>query len=320
MPAWDSLDPKEKKFQARLMEVYAGFLEHTDTQVGKLVDELERQGLRDNTLIFYVFSDNGASAEGMQGSIAELNAQNGIAAGAQQHMAVLERDYGGLDALGGPKLDSMYHAAWAWAGMTPFQGTKLVAGYFGGTRTPLAVSWPKKIKPDARVRSQFHHLNDIVPTIYEMAGVTLPQTVDGIAQDPLDGVSMASTFADAKAVSRKPAQYFENLGSRGLYKDGWMASVWGPRTPWVAGCRPVHGLEAGQRHLGAVQARRRLFAGGRCLGREPAAARGNGSASSTSEDVAVQVEPTRSSSRRSWRRTRTRVRVEPLPLVPPRLR
>lgn len=235
LPAWDSLDPKEKQFQARLMEVYAGFLEHTDAQVGKLVDELEREGLRDNTLIFYVFSDNGASAEGMQGSIAELNSQNGVNASAQQHMAVLDRDYGGLDSLGGPKLDSMYHAAWAWAGMTPFQGTKLMAGYFGGTRTPLAVSWPKKIRPDARVRSQFHHLNDIAPTIYEMAGVTAPQTVEGVAQDPLDGISMASTFADPKAAPKKPAQYFENLGSRGLYKDGWMASVWGPRTPWVAG-------------------------------------------------------------------------------------
>ncbi|WP_286535148.1 arylsulfatase [Variovorax sp. J31P179] len=235
LPAWDSLDPKEKKFQARLMEVYAGFLEHTDTQVGKLVDELEREGLRENTLIFYVFSDNGASAEGMQGSIAELNSQNGIAAGAQQHMGVLERDYGGLDALGGPKLDSMYHAAWAWAGMTPFQGTKLVAGYFGGTRTPLAVSWPKRIKPDTTVRSQFHHVNDIAPTIYEIAGITPPTSVNGVAQDPIDGVSMAATFADARAASRKPAQYFENLGSRGLYKDGWMASVWGPRTPWIAG-------------------------------------------------------------------------------------
>ncbi|MEJ8821594.1 arylsulfatase [Variovorax humicola] len=235
LPAWDSLEPQERKFQARLMEVYAGFLEHTDTQVGKLVDELEKEGIRDNTLIFYVFSDNGASAEGMLGSIAELNAHNGVNLGAKEHMAVLERDYGGLGALGGPKLESIYHAAWAWAGMTPFQGTKLVAGYFGGTRTPLAVSWPKRIKPDARVRSQFHHINDIAPTIYETVGITPPQTVDGVTQDPIDGVSMATTFGDAQAKSNKPAQYFENLGSRGLYKDGWIASVWGPRTPWVPG-------------------------------------------------------------------------------------
>ncbi len=235
LPAWDSLDPEEKKFQARLMEVYAGFLEHTDTQAGKLVDELEREGLRDNTLIFYVFSDNGASAEGMSGSIAELNAQNGIVTTPKQNMAVLQRDFGGLDALGGPKLDSMYHAAWAWAGMTPFQGTKLVAGYFGGTRVPLAVSWPKKIKPDASVRTQFHHVNDIAPTIYEALGITPPAVVNGFKQDPLDGVSMLYSFGDAKVPGRKPAQYFENLGSRGLYEDGWMASVWGPRTPWVPG-------------------------------------------------------------------------------------
>ncbi|MGJ7512070.1 sulfatase/phosphatase domain-containing protein [Variovorax sp. GT1P44] len=129
----------------------------------------------------------------------------------------------------------MYHAAWAWAGMTPFQGTKLVAGYFGGTRVPLAVSWPKRIKSDAKVRNQFHHVNDIAPTIYEIAGITPPKSVNGVAQDPIDGVSMATTFADAAAASRKPAQYFENLGSRGLYRDGWMASVWGPRTPWIAG-------------------------------------------------------------------------------------
>jgi arylsulfatase A-like enzyme len=235
LPAWDSLGAEEKKFQARLMEVYAGFLEHTDTQVGKLIDELERQGLRDNTLIFYVFSDNGASAEGVNGSIAELVLQNGIVSTAAQHMAVLQRDYGGLAALGGPKLDSMYHAAWAWAGMTPFQATKLVAGYFGGTRTPMAVSWPKKIKPDARPRGQFHHVNDIAATIYEVLGIQAPDVVDGIKQDPIDGVSMTYTFADAKAKPRKPAQYFENLGSRGIYEDGWMASVFGPRTPWVPG-------------------------------------------------------------------------------------
>ncbi|HEY1091769.1 MAG TPA: arylsulfatase [Burkholderiaceae bacterium] len=235
LPAWDSLSAEERRFQARLMEVYAGFLEHTDVQVGKLIDELEREGLRDNTLIFYVFSDNGASAEGMSGSIAELNAQNGIVTTAAQHMAVLARDYGGLPALGGPQLDSMYHAAWAWAGMTPFQATKLVAGYFGGTRVPLAISWPKGIRPDARPRPQFHHVNDIAATLYDVLGIEPPAVVDGVKQDPLDGISMRYSFADPKARSRKPAQYFENLGSRGLYEDGWMASVFGPRTPWVPG-------------------------------------------------------------------------------------
>src|SRR5262245_37727197 len=223
------------------MEVYAGFLEHTDRQVGRLIDELEREGLRDNTLIFYVFSDNGASAEGIHGSIAELNATNNIVTTTAQHMEVLQRDYGGLPALGGPKLENMYHAAWAWAGETPFQGTKLVAGYLGGTRTPLAVSWPKKIRPDAKVRSQFHHVNDIAPTIYEAVGITPPEVVDGQKQDPLDGVSMAYTFADAKAAPRKNTQYFEVVGSRGIYHDGWMASVFGPRVPWIADPRQFVG-------------------------------------------------------------------------------
>ncbi|GAB2514188.1 arylsulfatase [Pseudoxanthomonas sangjuensis] len=235
LPAWDSLSAEERKFQARLMEVYAGFLEHTDTQAGRIVDELERLGLRENTLIFYVFSDNGASAEGQSGTINELLTQNGIPVSTAQQMAVLERDYGGLDALGTPLLESMYHGAWAWAGMTPFQGTKLVAGYFGGTRAPLAVSWPRAIKPDAKVRTQFHHVNDIVPTIYDVVGIVPPEAVDGIAQDPLDGVSMRYSFGNARAAGTKPAQYFEVFGSRGIYADGWMASVFGPRVPWKPG-------------------------------------------------------------------------------------
>jgi arylsulfatase len=233
LPAWDSLGAEEKKFQARLMEVYAGFLEHTDTQVGKVVDELEREGLRDNTLIFYVFSDNGASAEGGMGSIAEHNLINGIPTTPAQHMAVLQRDFGGLDALGGPKLDAMYHAAWAWAGMTPFQATKTVAGYFGGTRTPLAISWPRKINADAKVRSQFHHVNDIAATVYDVLGIVPPKVVDGVAQDPMDGASMAYTFDRADTAPRKASQYFEIFGSRAIYSDGWIASVFGPRVPWA---------------------------------------------------------------------------------------
>ncbi|MGH8516176.1 MAG: sulfatase-like hydrolase/transferase [Panacagrimonas sp.] len=233
LPAWDSLSAAEKKFQARLMEVYAGFLEHTDTQAGTLVDELERLGLRDNTLIFYALSDNGASAEGQVGTINEMLTINGVAMTAEQQMQVLDKRYGGLDALGGPKLENMYHAAWAWAGMTPFQGTKLVAGYFGGTRSPLAVSWPRGIKPDPVVRPQFHHVDDIVPTIYDVVGITPPKQVNGVTQEPLDGVSMRYSFADARAPTAKKAQYFEIFGSRGIYEDGWMASVFGPRVPWL---------------------------------------------------------------------------------------
>jgi arylsulfatase len=233
LPAWDSIPPDERKFQARLMEVFAGFLEHTDAQAGRIVDELEKEGIRNNTIIFYVFSDNGASAEGMQGTISELLAQNGIPTTTTQQIAAMQQ-YGGLDALGGPKMDNMYNAAWAWASESPFQGTKLLAGYFGGTRTPLAISWPNGIKPDPTPRPQFHHVNDIVPTIYDILGITPPRIVNGYPQDSIDGISMTYTFPDPKAPSRKGPQYFEVMGSRGIYEDRWMASVWGPRTPWVA--------------------------------------------------------------------------------------
>ncbi len=234
MPAWNTLGPDEKKFHAREMEVYAGFLEHTDTQAGKVVDELERLGLRDNTLIFYVFSDNGASSEGMQGAINDVVGLNGITTTLQQNMKALNDMYGGLDALGGPKLEEHYSAAWAWAGESPFVGTKLVAGYFGGTRTPLAVSWPKRITPDKVVRTQFHHVNDIVPTIYDVLGMAPPATVNGVKQDKMDGVSMAYSFANPNAATTKKQQYFEIMGSRAEYADGWTASVFGPRKPWLA--------------------------------------------------------------------------------------
>ncbi|MCB1773487.1 MAG: sulfatase-like hydrolase/transferase, partial [Gammaproteobacteria bacterium] len=233
MPAWADIPDDEKAFQARLMEVYAGFLEHTDVQVGKLLDELDALGVRDNTLVMYILSDNGASAEGMEGSVAELNAQNGIPSRVEEHITVAEQ-LGGLDAIGGPKMDNMYHSAWAWAGGSPLRYTKLVAADWGGTRTPMVISWPNRIKPDDTPRSQFTHVNDVVPTIYEILGITPPKVVDGHEQDPIDGVSFAYTFDAPQAPERKKAQYFEIMASRGIYYEGWMASTFGPRTPWVA--------------------------------------------------------------------------------------
>ncbi len=233
IPAWKDIPEDERAFQERLMEVYAGFLEHTDAQVGKLIDELEARGIRDNTIVIYILSDNGASAEGIDGSVAELNAQNGIPSTIAEHMAVAEQ-LGGLDAIGGPKMDNMYHAGWAWAGDSPFRYTKLVASDWGGTRTPMVISWPKGIKPDKTPRSQFTHVNDVVPTIYDILGITPPKVVNGHKQDPLDGVSFAYTFDSPNAPERKKTQYFECLGSRGIYHGGWMASTFGPRTPWVA--------------------------------------------------------------------------------------
>ena len=129
----------------------------------------------------------------------------------------------------------MYHAGWAWAGNTPFHHTKLVASHFGGTRNPMVISWPKGIKPDRTPRAQFHHVNDIVPTIYEIVGIKPPKVVDGFVQDPMDGVSLAYTFADAKAPTRKHVQYFDNNGSRAIYQDGWVAATFGPLVPWLPG-------------------------------------------------------------------------------------
>jgi arylsulfatase len=232
MASWESIPESDRPFQRRLMEVFAGFVEHVDTQAGKVIDELERLGVRDNTIVFYVFGDNGASAEGQQGSISELLAQNQIPNTITQQLAALDQ-LGGLDALGGPKVDNIYHAGWAWTGDTPFQHTKLIASHFGGTRNPLAVSWPARIKPDRTPRPQFHHVNDVAPTLYDILHIQPPRVVDGFAQDPLDGTSMVYTFADPKAPGRKLTQYFDNNGSRGIYQDGWFACTFGPLTPWL---------------------------------------------------------------------------------------
>lgn len=234
MEAWDSIPDDERAFQARLMEVFAGYTEHADTEAGRLIDELDKLGLKENTLVIYVWGDNGSSSEGQRGTISELLAQNGIATETKDHIKALD-ELGGLDVLGSNKTDNMYHAGWAWAGSTPFQGTKLNASHFGGTRTPMAISWPTHIQPDDEPRSQFHHVNDIVPTIYDVIGIAPPQEVDGVTQQPMDGVSMRYTFDDPDAEGQKTAQYFEVMGDRGIYADDWFAAAWGPRIPWVPG-------------------------------------------------------------------------------------
>lgn len=239
MQKWEDVPDAHKPFQTRLMEVYAGFLEHTDVQYGKVLDELEAQGMLENTLVFYIHSDNGASAEGMFGTISELLAQNGMVSTIEEQLQVLHRDYGGLDALGTALLDNMYHHGWAWACDTPFKSTKLVAAHFGGTRTPLGVMWPRKIKHDPRPRVHFHHVIDIAPTIYEAIGIVPPRVYNGWEQQPIDGVSFLSSLFDASAKETKMTQYFEIMGSRGIYHDGWFACTFGPRTPWVASLEKV---------------------------------------------------------------------------------
>jgi arylsulfatase A-like enzyme len=234
LASWDSIPESEKPFQRRLMEVYAGFAEHADYNAGRVIDEIEQEGKLNNTLVFYIWGDNGASAEGQNGTISELLAQNGIPSTIQQHIKALN-DLGGLDVLGTAKTENMYHAGWAWAGGSPYKSTKLVAAHFGGTRQPMAVSWPAKIKHDDTPRPQFHHVTDIVPTIYEAVGITAPRVVNGVDQMSLDGVSMVYTFADPTAKGRKTTQFFDIMGSRGIYHDGWFADTFGPRIPWVPG-------------------------------------------------------------------------------------
>ncbi len=231
MQGWDDIPEEQRPFQRRLMEVFAGFLEHVDVQVGRILDELDRLGKTDNTVVVYIFGDNGSSAEGQRGSVSELLAQNNIPTTIEEQLAALDR-LGGLDALGSPMTDNMYHAGWAWAGSTPFNHTKLVASHFGGTRNPMAICWPRRVKPDTVMRSQFHHVNDITPTIYEILGITPPALVDGHEQQPMDGVSMAYTFDNPTEPTRKTVQYFENNASRGICADGWYACAFGPFVPW----------------------------------------------------------------------------------------
>ena len=210
-----------------------------DVQVGLVVDEIERLGYGDNTLIFYIWGDNGSSAEGQAGSISELLSQNNIPTTVEQHMKKALDELGGLDVLGSPLTDNMYHSGWAWAGSTPYQGVKLLASHFGGTRNPLAIRWPGKIKADRTPRPQFHHVNDIVPTIYEILDITPPYEVNGVEQDPIDGVSMVYSFGDSKAKGQLLTQYFEVIGSRSIYHDGWMASALSGRgIPWLPG-KPI---------------------------------------------------------------------------------
>ncbi len=231
LESWESIPKEQLAFQRRGMEIFAGFVEHTDHQVGRLVEGLERRGLRENTLILYIWGDNGSSAEGQRGSISELLAQNNISNTVEEQITALDR-IGGLAVLGSPKTDNMYHAGWAWAGGTPFKGTKLMGSYFGGTRNPMVISWPKRIKPDQTIRSQFHHVVDIAPTLYEILGIRHPEVVHGYKQMEMDGVSFAYTFGNATAKSAKSVQFFDNNGSRAIYKDGWLACASGPFIPW----------------------------------------------------------------------------------------
>ena len=199
LPAWDSLSDSEKGLYARQMEVYAGYQENADWNIGRLLDAVEEMGELDNTLVIYIFGDNGASLEGtLTGSFNELTMQNGIALTAEQQLSLIDQ-YGGLDAWGTDAYAPHYASAWAWAGNAPFQWGKQVASHLGGTRNGMVVSWPERIKDAGGLRAQFTHCIDIGPTILEAAGIPEPKVVDGIEQKPMDGTSFLYTFDDANA-------------------------------------------------------------------------------------------------------------------------
>jgi len=231
-PAWDSLSGAEKKLYARQMEVFCGYSANADWNVGRLLDVIEEMGDLDNTLIFYIWGDNGSSLEGtITGSFNEMTFLNGLVLDAEQQTKLIEA-YGGIEALGGPHTAPHFAAAWAWAGNSPFQWGKQVASHLGGTRNPMVVAWPGKVKADTQLRSQFTHCIDIAPTVLEAAGLPEPKAVDGIGQEPMDGTSFAYTFASPQAAERHTVQYFEFLGSRAIYSGGWWACARMDRRPW----------------------------------------------------------------------------------------
>ena len=223
MPAWDSLSADEKKLVTRQMEVYAGFLAQTDYEVGRLLAGIRADGHNEDTIVFYIPGDNGASAEGT------LEGHDAVGVDGKPP-SVADRSER-IDDLGSELFLNHYATAWAWALNSPFQWAKEVASHLGGTRDPLVVSWPGHITQTGGLRSQFTHVNDIAPTIYELASITPPAEVNGIKQTPLEGVSFAYTFDHPDAPSRHNLQYFEMLGSRGIYKDGWWAGSFN-HLPW----------------------------------------------------------------------------------------
>jgi arylsulfatase len=214
---WDKLSADEKKLFARQMEVYAGFGEYTDVEVGRLIDAIGATGQLDNTLIFYIVGDNGTSAEGgMNGLYNEMTYFNGV----HETVPDILKHY---DEIGGPSTYPHFAAGWAVAGDTPFAWTKQVPSDYGGTRNGLIVHWPKGITAKNEIRPQWHHVIDVAPTILEAAGLPEPKSVNGTIQTPIEGVSMLYTFANAKAPDRHTTQYFEIFGNRGIYNDGWLA-------------------------------------------------------------------------------------------------
>jgi arylsulfatase len=227
IPAWADYEDRYKPVARRLMEVYAGFLAHTDAQIGRVIDAIDDLDQWDNTLFIYICGDNGASAEGtVHGAWSSPSFQNGLPEDPEWLLAH-------LDDFGTARCENHYNVGWAWALDAPFQWMKQVASHFGGTRNGLAVSWPRKIAARGEQRGQFHHVIDVMPTILEAAGIQPPARVNGVEQKPVEGVSMQYSFDHPDAESRRSTQYFEIFGNRAIYHEGWIASCFHGRLPWV---------------------------------------------------------------------------------------
>ena len=228
IPAWEDMPDELKPVLARQMEVYAGFLEHTDHHVGRLIDTLADLEILDDTIVYYIIGDNGASAEGtVQGAFNEMANFNGMAA-----LETPEFMRGKMDEFGSPTSYNHYSVGWAWAMDTPYQWTKQVASHWGGTRNGTIVHWPNGITERGGLRSQFTHVIDVAPTILEAAGLPEPAMVNGVLQAPIEGTSMMYAFNDAEKPERHDLQYFEMFANRGIYHRGWSA-VTKHRTPWI---------------------------------------------------------------------------------------
>ncbi len=226
IPSWDDYPDRYKPAAARLMEVFAGFMAHTDAQVGRILDALEEMGELDDTLFVYITGDNGASAEGtLHGAWSAPSFQNGLP---EDPEWILDH----LDDFGTARCENHYNLAWAWALDAPFQWMKQIASHFGGTRNALAIQWPKRVTDPGGLRGQFHHVVDLYPTILEAAGIEPPTHVNGIAQMDLHGVSMLPAIDDGAAPETHHTQYFEMFGNRAIYHDGWIASCFHGRLPW----------------------------------------------------------------------------------------
>ena len=236
IPSWDEYPDRYKPVARRLMEVFAAFLAHTDAQVARLIEAIDAMGEWENTLFVYITGDNGASAEGrIHGTWSLPALQNGAE---EDPEFLLEH----IDDLGTVRSECHYNVGWAWALDAPFQWMKQVASHFGGTRNGLAISWPRRITDAGGLRTQFHHVIDLAPTILEAAGIEAPAWVNGIRQMPIEGTSMAYTFGDPDVASARRTQYFEMMGNRGIYHDGFMASCFHGRVPWVRfGSAPFDG-------------------------------------------------------------------------------